>query len=94
MSVSEGWNARKKNLDLRQKSKRNTIPFSKKYVEQINLIFLHKILLRKKVNLDESINEVKKVFFDTKKIKFEDCKYKRFSTNMKITDFLKFSNRH
>lgn len=39
------------------------------------------------MNLDESINEVKKVFFDTKKIKCEDCKYKTFSTNMEKLQF-------
>lgn len=39
------------------------------------------------MNLDEAIAEVKKVFFDTKKIKFEDCKYKSFSKNMEKLQF-------
>lgn len=39
------------------------------------------------MNLDESINEVKKVFFDTKKIKCEDCKYKTLSMNMEKLQF-------
>lgn len=39
------------------------------------------------MNLDESIEEVKKTFFDTKKIKSEDSKYKTFSKNMEKLQF-------
>mgnify|MGYP006912265253 CR=1 FL=1 len=65
------------------KSQKEIRFYLSKIVEQMNSCFvLHKILLREKMNLNEAIDEVKKAFFDTKKIKCKNCKYKSFSNNM------------